>query len=234
MTNGKQVCRTLFGLVIYLAVCPCLHTEDAPEESDIVCRSHTSKAECILGQRYSLSVGSFESRGAGDVEGHPMISLGRGGMGKFVGNAMDLIRNETVFVKCRPREGGEGAVADLASWREVEAERAVHGHPNVLCSVRRMPMRGGGECAIFPLAGGSLTDRLSSATKNRRVKAGEIETALVHVLRGIAALHRSGYVHRDIKVSASFQMNFNCSCLHHTPSWKGMLKQATIFHLLDV
>ena len=205
MTNAKQHKLPLCGLIVCLVLCPTapsLNPADVREEFEIECHGHSSDAVCILGHRYSLNIGSFESRGAGDVEGHPMILLGRGGIGKFVGSATDQLNNQSVFVKCRPTVGGEGSVAELVGWREVEAERAVNGHRNVLGSMRRMPMRDGGECAIYPLAGGSLTDRLMQSPHSSMPAAEEIESALVQVLRGIAAMHRSGYVHRDIKVLA--------------------------------
>ena len=188
---------------------------DDPEEYGIVCESLQSRTVCVLGERYALKTETFEFRGAGDVQEHPMISLGQGGIGKFVGSARDLASNESVFVKCRPRDGGEGSVTGISGWREIEAERAVQNHPHVLVSIRRMQMREGGECAVYPLADGALTDRLQPSSHGYAA-AAELEAALLQVLEGIAALHRAGYVHRDIKVARSpLRARFAAFHTHH-------------------
>ena len=159
--------------------------------------------DCVLGGRFHLLASTVEDRGAGDVQGHPLIAIGQGGIGKFVGRALDSATGGHVFIKCRPAPGGQGAIQGLDDWRGKEAERAVHGHPNVLTRISEISMKGGGECSVYPLATSSLTDMIFPESRRESIPISDAEIALLHLIRGINAMHRSGYVHRDIKVCAT-------------------------------
>lgn len=120
--------------------------------------------------------------------------LGQGGFA-LVYVATDTRLKRRVAVKVLREELAEDEAAAERFRREAEAVAALR-HPNVI------PIYGVGESDgvtffIMPLVdGGSLADRL---VREPRVSIDEARRILREAASGLAAAHRAGIVHRDIK-----------------------------------
>ncbi|HKE89709.1 MAG TPA: serine/threonine-protein kinase [Gemmatimonadales bacterium] len=132
-------------------------------------------------------------RGLGD--GYELgVRLGQGGYA-LVYEATDSRLKRRVAVKVLREDLGEDTSAAERFRREAEAVAALR-HPHII------PIYGVGESDgltffIMPLVdGGSLADRLA---REPRVPTDEARRILREAAHGLAAAHRAGIVHRDIK-----------------------------------
>lgn len=118
--------------------------------------------------------------------------LGIGGMG-VVYAAEDLARLERVAVKIAHRESAQPELVAQHMARELAVGRATR-HPNVVGV-----LDGGSEAGRPFLVMELATGRSLGALAGRRVSLGRIVGIVDQILAGLGAIHRTGYVHGDLK-----------------------------------
>jgi WD40 repeat protein len=165
-------------------------------------RSDSSTAGSSTVDRVANLAGSLSESGSGAAPPHryPQIPgyeilemLGRGGMG-VVYKARHLALKRLVALKMI-RAGEDAAPEELARFRtEAEAVARLQ-HPNIV-QVHEIGEHGGRQfiCLEF-VGGGSLAEKLGGEPM-----AAGLAAALAHTLaQAVAAAHRAGVVHRDLK-----------------------------------
>jgi serine/threonine-protein kinase len=119
--------------------------------------------------------------------------LGRGGMGS-VYRAFDRALDEEVALKVQRAQSARGPEAERRFRREVKLARQV-SHPNV-CRLHDGGQEGSRRWISMELvAGETLAARLRSGA----LPVEEVLTLAVQAAEGLAAVHRAGIVHRDLK-----------------------------------
>jgi hypothetical protein len=175
-------------------------SEDAAVGQHLVC-GQDAGASCMLAGRFRFPAHAMEQRG--DFNGNAMAHPGGVGLGKVVAKARDLHDGALVFIKCESPPGGRGTVHGIKPWRGPELEGILHGLQHVLTPQCSMAMFDGGECRVYERAKQSLTDGMTGG----RLEGFEMLKAILHVSKGIAAIHHSGFCHRDIKHRNILQYN---------------------------
>ena len=175
-------------------------SEDAAVGQHLVC-GQDAGASCMLAGRFRFPAHAMEQRG--DLNGNAMAHRGGVGLGKVVAKAMDLRDGALVFIKCESPPGGRGTVHGIKPWRGPELEGILHGLQHVLTPQCSMAMFDGGECRVYERAMQSLTDGMTGG----RLEGFEMLKAILQVSNGIAAIHHSGFCHRDIKHRNILQYN---------------------------
>src|SRR5215467_12563074 len=137
--------------------------------------------------------GTHETTAVADIEEFRIVRmLGRGGMGA-VYLAHDTILDRAVALKL-VRIG----TTEDSRLRFLTEARALArlDHPNVIAIFRAGTTGGGEPYLVQELVRGTSLDRLSLPLPERRCL--ELATAIA---RGLAAAHRHGVLHRDVKPS---------------------------------
>ncbi len=115
----------------------------------------------VVGNRYRVSAATLTHRGAGEVDGHPMIKVvesnGEDDVGKFVGEAWDISSGQRVFLKCTPKQGGAGTVEGQQLWHGEEAEESVRKERHVISSFEVLHLSSGSSCRAYELAENTLS-----------------------------------------------------------------------------
>ena len=119
--------------------------------------------------------------------------LGRGGMGS-VYRAFDRVLDEEVALKVQRAQSARGPEAERRFRREVKLARQV-SHPNV-CRLHDGGTEGARRWISMELvAGETLAARLGGGA----LPVEEVLPLAVQAAEGLAAVHRAGIVHRDLK-----------------------------------
>ena len=129
--------------------------------------------------------------------------LGGGGMGLLYW-AEDIKLGRSVALKFLPEELAGDPVALERFEREARAMSALD-HPNI-CAVHEFGEHEGWHFIVMPLLEGkTLRDRIGSAQeKNSPFSTQELVTLALQIADGLAAAHRPGIIHRDVKPSNIF------------------------------
>jgi serine/threonine-protein kinase len=119
--------------------------------------------------------------------------LGRGGMGS-VYRAFDRVLDEEVALKVQRAQSARGPEAERRFRREVKLARQV-SHPNV-CRLHDGGQEGARRWISMELVPG---ETLSARLRAGALPVEEVLPLAVQAAEGLAAVHRAGIVHRDLK-----------------------------------
>ncbi|HEX9185873.1 MAG TPA: serine/threonine-protein kinase, partial [Vicinamibacteria bacterium] len=119
--------------------------------------------------------------------------LGRGGMGS-VYRAFDRVLDEEVALKVQRAESARGPDAERRFRSEVKLARQV-SHPNV-CRLHDGGQEGGRRWISMELVPG---ETLAARLRRGPLPVEEVLALGVQAAEGLAAVHRAGIVHRDLK-----------------------------------
>ncbi len=119
--------------------------------------------------------------------------LGRGGMGS-VYRAFDRVLDEDVALKVQRAQSARGPEAERRFRREVKLARQV-SHPNV-CRLHDGGQEGARRWISMELVPG---ETLAARLRGGALPVEEVLPLAVQAAEGLAAVHRAGIVHRDLK-----------------------------------
>jgi eukaryotic-like serine/threonine-protein kinase len=119
--------------------------------------------------------------------------LGRGGMGS-VYRAFDRVLDEEVALKVQRAQSARGPEAERRFRREVKLARQV-SHPNV-CRLHDGGQEGSLRWISMELVPG---ETLAARLRGGALPVEEVLSLGVQAAEGLAAVHRAGVVHRDLK-----------------------------------
>jgi serine/threonine protein kinase len=160
------------------------------------CKRHNGVLPLVTAyQRKVICAGRSETLRL-HVEGRPWLllePLGKGGLGEvFVGSPISCGKSaaELVAIK-RPRHGKPGALRALCA--EIDALRGL-GHPNVAKLLAADRVAG---CLVTRLVDGPSLEAILG--RQRRFPVATTVQIGIQVGHGLAALHGTGLIHKDVK-----------------------------------
>lgn len=134
-----------------------------------------------------LAISGERGRGPGEARYEEVRELGRGGAGRAV-LALDRRLHRSVVLKRLP-SGGD-------ALREARAAARV-AHPNLVAVHDVVEDAGGAALVLEYVPGGTLEERLAAGP----LAPDDARRIGIEIADGLAALHRAGLVHGDVKAS---------------------------------
>jgi eukaryotic-like serine/threonine-protein kinase len=148
-----------------------------------------------LGETAVVGMTRLQELSAGTLLGHYRVTrrLGRGGMG-VVYEAEDQKLGRSVAIKMLPEATRSDPVAMERFWREARAASSLN-HPGI-CTIHELNESGDQPFIVMELLEGQSLDKLDY---RRAMPYPKLLDFGVQVADALAAAHRKGILHRDIK-----------------------------------